>query len=394
MTYNLKTYQTKIKAYTFFVGIVLLLVWTVGCKHEDSDNNKASKAPAPAVVVAEVIQKTVPIYGDFVAQTEANSTVEIRARVEGVLEKVHFAEGDMVKKGQLLFEIDPRTYEAALKDAKGELARAKAALEKAQKDVDRYVPLVKEDAVPQQDLDSAEAMQKVSTASITIAEANVAKAELDLSYTKIYSPIDGIIGRLNVNVGNLVGRGENTLLATISSSDPIYVNFAISEVDYLRIAKRYLGSDKPDGQQSEEDRFELILADNTVFPYKGKFGLVERGVDPRTGTLTVRTVFPNPDELLRPGQFGRIRVVLEERPNALLVPQRAVTEVQSAKAVLVVGPGNKVSQRTISASDRYENFWIVSEGLKAGERVIVEGIQKARPGMVVAPTRQSTAKEG
>jgi membrane fusion protein (multidrug efflux system) len=363
------------------LGLAVALAATGGCKGDKE--KQPAQAPPPAVVVAEVVQKTVPIYGEFVAQTEANTTVELRARVEGFLQKVAFKEGSRVKKGDLLFQIDPRPYQAALEEARARVERAKALLEKSRQDVNRLRPLVEQDAVPQQDLDNAEAAQKASGASVLLDEALATKAQLDLGYTEIRSPIDGVIGRLAVNVGNLVGKGEATLLATVSSADPLYVNFSISETDYLSIAKRLRSQPQPEVRKGI---FELLLADNSIYPRKGDFGLVERALDTRTGTLTLRTVFPNPEGLLRPGQFGRIRVVMEERPNAILVPQRAVQEIQGAKSVLVVGADNMVALRTIMPAESVGEFLIVRDGVKPGDRVIVEGIQKARPGSKVNPS--------
>jgi membrane fusion protein (multidrug efflux system) len=363
------------------VGIAVALAATGGCKGDKE--KQPAQAPPPAVVVAEVVQKTVPIYGEFVAQTEANTTVELRARVEGFLQKVAFKEGSRVKKGDLLFQIDPRPYEAAVQEAVGRLERAKALLEKSRADVERLRPLWEQDAVPKQDLDNAEAAQKASVANVLLEEANLTKARLDLGYTDVRSPIDGIIGRLGVNVGNLVGKTDATLLATVSSADPLYVNFSISETDYLSIAKRLKSQAQPEARKGI---FELLLADNSIFPHKGDFGLVERALDARTGTLTLRTIFPNPEGLLRPGQFGRIRVVVEERPNAILVPQRAVQEIQGAKSVLVVGPDDMVALRTITPAESVGEFLIVRDGVKPGDRVIVEGIQKARPGSKVSPS--------
>ncbi len=364
------------------LGFAVALAATAGCKG-DKGKQQPAQAPPPAVIVAEVVQKTVPIYGEFVAQTEANTTVELRARVEGFLQKVAFKEGSRVKKGDLLFQIDPRPYEAAVQEAKGKLERAKALLEKSRTDVERLRPLWEQDAVPKQDLDNAEAAEKASSASVFLDEATLTKAKLDLSYTEIRSPIDGIIGRLGVNVGNLVGKTDATLLATVSSADPLYVNFSISETDYLSIAKRLKSQPQPEVRKGI---FELLLADNSIFPHRGDFGLVERALDTRTGTLTLRTIFPNPEGFLRPGQFGRIRVVMEERPNAILVPQRAVQEIQGAKSVLVVGADDMVALRTIMPAERVGEFLIVRDGVKPGERVIVEGIQKARPGSKVSPS--------
>jgi membrane fusion protein (multidrug efflux system) len=364
------------------LGFAVVLAAVAGCKDDKTDKAK-QQPPPPAVIVAEVVQKTVPIYGEFVAQTEANTTVDLRARVEGFLQKAPFKEGSQVRKGDVLFQIDPRPYQAALQEARGNLEKAKAFLQKSRQDVERLRPLAQKDAVPQQDLDNAEAGLLASSAGVSLNEASVMNAELNLGYTEIRSPIHGTIGRLDVSVGNLVGHGEATKLATVSSSDPLYVNFAISEEDYLGLAKRVLHTGKREGARRA---FELVLGDNSVYPAKGSFDMIERALNTQTGTITVRTVFPNPNGLLRPGQFGRVRVVMEERPNAILVPQRAVREVQGAKSVLVVGADNMVALRTITPAGSAGEFLVVSAGVTPGERVIVEGIQKARPGTKVSPS--------
>jgi membrane fusion protein (multidrug efflux system) len=318
--------------------------------------------------------------------------VEIRARVEGFLEKILFKEGSQVNAGQLLFVIDQRPYKAALQDARGSLAQAQAALEKAQKDVDRLRPLVAEDAAPQQDLDKAEAEAQYSRASIEKAKAAVAKAKLNLQFTKIHSPITGIIGGEEISVGNLVTR-DQTLLTTVSSWDPMRVVFSISESDYLLLAKRYLKGADADSKESQDKSFELIMADNSIYPYKGQLSFVDRALDLTTGTLKIYTRFPNPNMLLRPGLFARIRVVLEEKPDALLVPQRAVQEMQGIKTVLVVEPNDKVELRTVTLGDRYKDYFIVTAGLKAGDRVVAEGLQKAIPGQKVTPKEEPISQK-
>jgi membrane fusion protein (multidrug efflux system) len=366
-------------------GLILGLLLIMACGSGEKGGEKKAGLPPPAVLVAKVEQKTVPIYADYVARTEARETVEIRARVEGFLEKVLFKEGSQVKAGQLLFVIDQRPYKAALQDARGSLAQAQAALEKAQKDVDRLRPLVAEDAAPQQDLDKAVAEAHYSRASLEKAKAAITKAELDLKFTEIHSPITGTIGKEEVTVGNLVTK-DKTLLTTISSWDPMRAVFSISESDYLSLVKKY-----PEGRADEP--FKLLMADNSIYPYKGKLSFVDRALDLTTGTLKIYVSFPNPDKLLRPGLFGRIRVVLEERPDAILAPQKAVTEQQGVTVVYIVLPDNKVALRTVTLGERFQNLVVVKEGIKPGERLVVEGLQKVRPGMVVNPTDKPVTEE-
>jgi membrane fusion protein (multidrug efflux system) len=337
------------------------------------------------VVVTEVVQKTVPIYSEFVAQTDARETVEIRARVQSFLAAQHFTEGTIVKKDQLLFTLDRREFEAKLQQARAELEIAMARLGKAETDERRLKPLAERKAVPQQDYDNAAANLLAAKANVSAARANVVAAELDLSYTTIRSPIAGLIGKRLVSPGNLVGKGEATLLDTVSSIDPIRVNATISEAEYLR----FFAQRKEGGNRSGP--LELILADGSVFPQKGKLVIVDRAVDQKTGTLNFAAEFPNPDGLLRPGQFGRVRAVVETVRDAILVPKRAVQEIQGMQTVLVVGADDMVALRTIQPGEMVGDLLIVRNGLKPGERVIVDGVQKARPGSKVKPT---TAADG
>ena len=418
------------------VGAALLVAFTA-CDRGDAKASKQAEAPIPTVLVAEVPQRTVQVSADFVARTEAVPTVEIRARISGVLEQVRFREGSEVKKDQVLFVIQQDEYKAALQSARAQLAKAeadltrakdtsvvehyraqldqaKAELGKNRADVARYRPLVKEQAIPQQDLDTALSREEAARAGVQAAEAalrdsvlaqrtaiqlseaavesgkaSVTQADLNLKYTTIDSPISGIISKLSVDIGNLVGRGEPTLLATVSAINPIYADFAITEADYLRMVKKIPGLGRGEVPKDRAPTFDLVLADGTVFPQKGRPVFVDRAIDQKTGTIQVRAEFPNPQALLRPGQFGRVRAVTEEVPNAILVPQVAVQELQGAKNVLVVGEGDKVALRTVTLREPYQQFYIVSAGLKAGERVIVEGVQKARPGMQVKPELRS-----
>ncbi|MGV8075188.1 MAG: efflux RND transporter periplasmic adaptor subunit [Syntrophobacteraceae bacterium] len=376
------------------VFLLAVFIATVACNSKEKGAEKKGAAPTaaapPAVVVAPVLQKSVPVYGEYVARTEARESVEIRARVDGFLDKVSFKEGGEVKAGQTLFVIDQRPYKAALLEAKASQAQAEAALGKSRKDVDRLRPLVGADAAPKQDLDKAESEVQYNQASVEKAKADVTTAELNLQFTEIQSPITGIIGKEEVTVGNLISQ-DKTLLAVVSSWDPMRVVFSISESDYLLLSKE--SRDRTNAPQKR--LFELIMADNSIYPHPGEVSFVDRFLDLTTGTLKIYVNFPNPDKLLRPGLFGRIRVVLEEAPNALLVPQRAVQEMQGVKTVLVVGQDNSVSLRTVAIGWRYEDYFTVTEGLKAGEKIVVEGVQKAIPGQKVTPMdRPVTEQKG
>jgi membrane fusion protein (multidrug efflux system) len=421
--------STSCRAVLPALGLLLLLFLAACGKAEEKAKQAAPAPPPPTVVVAEVLQKTVPIYSEFVAQTDAKETVEIRARVQAFLEAQHFTEGTVVKKDQLLFTLDKREYEAQLLQAKAQLAKAEADLAfakdnaivesaksnlevalarlgKAETDERRLKPLAERRAVPQQDYDNAVAnldaaraevrskKSDVNTtqigqksgieqaeAAVAAAKASIAQAELNVSYCTINSPIEGLIGKRQVAPGNLVGKGEATLLDTVSSIDPIRVNLSISEAEYLRFIEN-----QKKGRAGAGPTLELLLADGSVFPQKGRVVFADRAVDVKTGTLSIVAEFPNPGGVLRPGQFGRVRAAAEVAENVILVPQRAVQEIQGTKSVLVVGADNVVTLRTISPGESVGDLLIVRDGVKPGERVIVDGIQKARPGSPVNPS--------
>lgn len=363
------------------VFMVLSLAACDGEKSAEKAQAAVIAPPPAAVVVAEAVQKTVPIFSEYVAQTDAKDTVEIRARVEAFLEAQHFNEGTVVKKGQLLFTLDKREYETRLMQTKAELDVALARLGKAETDERRLRPLAERRAVPQQDYDNAVANLQAAKAAVAAARSKVVEAELNLSYTTIRSPITGLIGKRLVAPGNLVGKGEATLLDTVSSIDPIRVNATLSEAEYLRF---FANRDQRDIDTPTE--LELMLSDDSIYPHKGKFVLVDRAIDQATGTLNVVGEFPNPQGLLRPGQFGRVRAVAEMAKDAILIPKRAVQEIQGMTSVLVVGADNMVALRTIQPGETVGDLLIVRDGLKLGERVIVDGVQRARPGSKVAPT--------
>jgi RND family efflux transporter MFP subunit len=429
------------RRWTTLVTGAALLVITAGC--ERSVGAKAAPAAAPApppdVVIAPVEQREIAIEREFTARTEAVPTVEIRARISGVLQDMLFKEGTEVKQGQTLFVIQQEEYKAALETARAQLAKAtadftrakdasvvdrskaqlaqrQADLEKARQDVARYRPLAEARAIPQQDLDTSVAAEKVAAAAvdtfaaqlkdtelaqrtqIQLAEAAVEagkaaviQAELNLSYTTIRSPITGIIGKVNVDRGNLVGKADPTLLATVSKVDPIYVDFPVSEADYLRLAPR-VQLDPQGRPQGPRTPLELFLTDDKALPHKGHVVFVERAMDAKTGTIGVRAEFPNPDRAIRPGQFARVRGVVERRPDAVLVPQLAVQEQQGSKTAMVVDAGDKVTLRPVTVEERIGEFYVVKSGLKPGERVIVEGMQKVRAGMQVKPVPKAVGK--
>jgi len=358
-------------------GLALILAFSFACGSKEK--NPPPPTQATAVTVTPVIQKTIPQYVEYVAQTEAPVSVEIRARVEGYIQEVAFKEGSDVKEGDLLFVIDPKPYEEKLARAKGKVAEAEANYLKAHQDVERFRPLAKMQAIPQRDFDNAVAVEKNTVAGVEAAKADMRGAELDLSYCTIKSPVAGSIGTTPVREGSLVGKGEATLLATISNNDEIWVSFGISEVEYLQFAKKR--QEHPEEQN--DFKIDMLLADGSVHPHPGKVNFADRTIDPKTGTLRVRVEFPNPQNILKPGQFARIRVQLDEHPNSVVVPIRSVQEIQGTYSVMVVGDDKKVSFRPVKPGLKFNGAWVINEGVKPGEKVIVEGLQKVKEGATV-----------
>jgi membrane fusion protein (multidrug efflux system) len=357
-------------------------------------------APIPEVPVVEVAQKDVPIGMELVGQLSGFEDIEIRARVAGYLRSIDYREGARVKKGDLLFTIDDLPFRAALAQAQATLATAESNLAKADLDVKRYTPLAAARAVPQVDLDNAIAAQRSGRTQVEAQRAAVEEARLNLGYTRIVSPVSGIAGSALQKVGALVGAGV-TVLTTVSAVDPIRVSVALTEADYLRFARPIAAAEKEQetGAPRDPNRpgAQLELADGSTYPAQGKLLFVDRAVDPTTGTLRVDVGFPNPDALLRPGQYGKLHFTSELRKGALLVPQRAVQEIQGTYFVYVVGQGDKVETRKVKPGPRVGDLWLIEDGLKAGERAIVAGAQRLKDGMVVrpvAPSAPQAAAEG
>jgi membrane fusion protein (multidrug efflux system) len=348
--------------------------------------------PPPEVYTTAVVQKDVPVYLELVGQAEGYQDVDIRARVEGFLETVNFQEGTFVRKGDLLYTIDRKPLEAIVAQGTADQATAEARLSKANNDVTRYTPLVAKQAVSKQELDNALAEQDASKSQVAAAKASVEKATLDLGYTRVTSPINGLVGTTQVKSGNLVGRGESTLLTTISQIDPILFKVGVTEADYLRVARQVTAAGKSSGGSREG--IELRLADGSSYPQTGKIHTIERAVDPTTGTLGMELVFPNPQQILRPGQYGRVRVLLDTKRGALLVPQRAVQELQSIYNVAVVDSSNKVAFRTVKVGQKVDSLWVIEDGLKAGEQVVVEGLQRIQDGSTVSAKPAPAAPAG
>jgi RND family efflux transporter MFP subunit len=385
--------------FCIFLAAAAALLLCGGCQ------SKQAAAQAPTEVrVVEVVQRDVPIYGEWIGTLDGFTNADVRAQVTGYLLTQAYQEGAFVKKGQLLFQIDPRPFQAVLDQAEGQLAQAKANLANAeavqgrtQLDVERYTPLAKEQAASQQDLDNSvqnnlAALATVATAQAQIktAAAAVETAQINLDFTRLVSPIDGIAGQAQLQVGALVSPASGPV-TSVSTVDPIKAYFTVSEREYLDFHKRY-----PTEATLEAARrglhLQLILADGTTYPHEGTFYFADRQVDQSTGAIRIAGLFPNPGNILRPGGYGRVRAAVRVQKDALLVPQRAVTELQGGYQVAVVGSDDKVSIRTVTVGNQVGTEWIVTEGLKQGERVVVEGVQKVRTGVKVNPKIAAQAK--
>jgi membrane fusion protein, multidrug efflux system len=338
-------------------------------------------APPPAdVTVATVEQRDVPVTQEWVASLAGFVDAQVRAQVVGNLTKQDYQEGGQVRQGDLLFEIDPRPFQAALAGAKAQLAQAQAQVGKTEEDVRRYGPLAKEQAISQQELDDAVQANLAAVAQVAAAQAAVQQAQLNLEFTRITSPVDGVAGLIQVNVGDLVGPATG-VLTTVSTLDPIKVSFPLSEQAYLEFQQAHPESDAAFAGL----KIELILSDGSVYPYPGKFYAADREIDPTTGTLRIEDVFPNPHHLLRPGQYGRVRVVVRTLQGALLVPQQAVAELQGGNQVAVVDEQNRAHIRPVTVGPQVGKQVVIASGLKPGDRVVVEGFQKVRDGSPVNP---------
>jgi membrane fusion protein (multidrug efflux system) len=348
--------------------------------------------PPPEVKAATVIERDVPIYLEAIGETRGNTEIEIRARVEGFVESVDFEEGTLVQKGQLLYTLDPRPFEAAVARSRANLAEADADLARARQDVARYEPLVAKNAISRQEYETAVAVERAQASAVEAARASAQSAELDLSYTRVLAPETGLVGKTEVYPGTLVGRGQSTLLTRISKVDPINARFTLPERDYLTYAKR---NEERTSRAGVNLPIELVLADGSVHPHTGRFVFVDRAVDPRTGTILLEASFPNPGGIVRPGQYARVRAAVDLKRSAILVPQRAVQEMQGTYSVAVVGADNTIEIRMVQTGERVGSLWVIDSGLEAGERIVVEGLQKVRPGITVnAETVSITDGEG
>jgi len=353
--------------------IAIILLWAAACAK--SADKAAAPPPPPQVVVTTVVQRDQPVYREWIGTTQGDVNADIRPKVEGYLLRRDYQEGSFVRQGQLLFEIDPRQTQAQLKQAEANLEQARAGLTKAEHDVQRYEPLAAQKALSQQEVDNARSARSAAQATVGALQAAVDQARLNLSWTRVTSPISGIAGLAPQQVGDLVS--PQTILTTVSTVDPIRVQYQVSEQEYLQF------QNDPAMRNAE---LELILADGSVFPHKGHIALSGREVDVKTGTITTVGLFPNPGNVLRPGQYARIRAVTNVRRAALVVPQRAVNELQGIEQVGVVGPDDVVTIKTVKAGERVGSDWIIEDGLKPGDRVITEGFARVKTGSAVVPT--------
>ena len=359
--------------------ICLSLIVMSACEKE----KQTAASPPPEVEVAEIVTRDVPIINEWVGAADGLVNATIRAQVTGYLIKQEYSEGDPVKTGDVLFAIDPRPFRNSLDQAQGTLAQLDAQYKNAEANLARVKTLVAQNALSKKDLDDATGAERSAGAAVVAAQAVVEKARLDLGFTRIISPIDGIAGIAKAQVGDLVGPSQGGELTTVSTIDPIKVYYTINEQAYIELMRRF--SSAADVNRERKMDVELILGDGSSYPYKGKFYAIDRQIDVRTGTLRVAATFPNPHYLLRPGQFVRVRVQSGTRKGALLIPQRAVMEFQGSYQVAVVGHDNRVDVRQVKPGERIGALWVIDSGLNPGERVVAEGVGKVKQGIVVIP---------
>ena len=369
--------------------VLALLLATVSLAVGCGKTNAAPAIPAPEVEVDSVVQKDVPIFSEWVATLDGYVNAQIQPQVTGYIIRQTYKEGSFVRKGQILFQIDPRPFQAVLDQTNAQLAQAQAQLAKTAMDVDRDTPLAKERAIAQSQLDNDIQANRAAKAAVKAAEAQVEQAQLNLDFTNVKSLVDGMAGIAQVQIGNLVN--PTTVLTSVSQIDPIKAYFSISEQEYLHYAER-INAQTQKEVPSDGPPFNLILADGSIYPHKGTGLLTNRQVDPTTGSIQIVCSFPNPHNILRPGQFGRLRAAAEVRRGALLVPQKAVNELQGAYQLAVVGSDNKVSIQPVRVGERVGQAWIIESGVKPGELVIVEGVQKVRNGSLVKIKPAALAK--
>jgi membrane fusion protein (multidrug efflux system) len=366
------------------IALAVLLVLSL----QACNKGQQTTAPPPTVPVVEIERTDVPVMEEFIGQIYGFQDIAIRARVEGFLEGIHFTEGSRVSKGQLLYTIDPQQFQARVAAQMSGLAEAKTMLAKAESDLNRIRPLAENNAVSQRDLDAAVAQFEASQAGVEAAKANLESSQIELSYTQIKSPINGIIGKTQAKIGDFVGRSPNpVVLNEVSNVETVLVEFFLNESQYLTLAKELIQQEgeikkRATGQQAAVN---MVLADGIEYPHSGYINFMDRGVNPSTGSLLIQAAFPNPDRILRPGQFARVIVEMNILENAMLIPQQAVNEIQGNFSVFVVGDSSKVENQPVAVAMAYKDYYVIDEGLKGNEQIILEGLQQVRSGMAIKP---------
>ena len=372
-----------------FGTFMILLLALSAC-----NDNKKSAPQMLQIPIVDVIKEDVPIYQDFIGQIYGQYDIPIRTRVIGFLDKIYFQEGTYVKKNQLLYTIDPQSLQEKLARELSNLAEAKTQLAKAESDLGRIKPLAKINAVSKSDLDAAQAQYDAAIANVNAVESGVNIAKINLSYCNIISPLNGLIGKTEAKVGEFVGQNPNpVILNTVSTIDTIHVEFYIAETEYLGLANKFIENERKNKinpinkQKDGNGNLELILSDNSVFKYKGKVNFIGREVNPETGSMLIQTSFPNPDKILRPGQYAKVRAKMNVIKGALVIPQRCIMELQGTHSVYVVNDSSKIEKRQVITGQKYEDYWIIQKGLEPNERVVIDALQKVQPGMPVIPKK-------
>ncbi len=378
----MKHFKRSLRFASFIFAILLI---SVSCKE---DKNIAPTPPE--IPVVDVVQKDVPIYESFVGQVYGQRDIPIRARVSGFLEGIHFSEGTRVKKGELLYTIDPQPFQAKVAVAESQLAEAQTAMVKAKNDLDRIEPLAKINAVSKSDLDAAKAEYEAAVAYVEASKSSVRLAKIELGYCRILAPTNGVIGKTQAKVGEFVGQNPNpVILNTVSLLDSVLVDFYLTEADFLGLAREFIKNQQTVTKRREngnQSQVSLILADGSTFKYKGHVKFVDRNIDPSTGTLLVQTVFPNPEGLLKPGLYAKVKVNMDVVKDAIVIPQRCIMEMQGQFSVFVVSDSNTVNKVEITPGYKTGNMQIIKKGLKPGDKIVIDALQKVQSGLKIKPT--------
>jgi len=365
--------------------VVMLITTLFSCKNEQENKTVETQQ----IPVINVIQHDVPVFSEYVGNMYGKKDIPIRARVEGFLESIDFKEGTRVKKGQLLYTIDPQSLAAATNAQKSQVTAAQTDLSKAKSDLERIKPLAETNAVSKSELDAAQAAYDAAVANLNAARANLKSSNIDLSYTQVKSPIDGVIGKTNANVGEFVGREPNpVILNTVSETDSVKVKFFVTEAEYIKFAKRHIEkeNDTTSNKKVKKSIVKLQLADGELYNHDGRIDFVDRNIDETTGSIMIQASFPNPDGLLRPGLYSKIKVQTDIIKEAIIIPQRCLIELQGQLSVLVINDSNKVVSRPVKVGYKAGDLAAVSEGLNVGDKIIIDALQKVRNGMLVNPT--------